>query len=279
MQSTNSVSRPEAVSALESYLGYCLSEGLDELYDDAPVDRTREPVHLAAPNVYVNVNVKSSRVEPQFDLEAAVAEARQAAKACDSLESLYDAIARCQAFADKRDPASPVIKGRGFSETCEKAPILIIGESPGRAEHVSGQAFCGPHGRLLDKILAAGHLQDQTYISHAKFFASHSDSGLTAQDLALSAPFLSRMAELLESRLILFAGAQILRQACGVSGPPNAWRGRDLTPLPQLWGDDTDLKNKARFRAILAPSLLLTQPLAKALVWQDIIRIKHDFDL
>jgi uracil-DNA glycosylase len=44
-----------------------------------------------------------------------------------------------------------IVQGRG-TLPCE---VLFLGEGPGRTEDLLGEAFCGPSGRLLDKIVAA----------------------------------------------------------------------------------------------------------------------------
>ena len=55
-----------------------------------------------------------------------------------------------------------------FGEGNSHAPILIIGEAPGRDEDLQGRPFVGKSGQLLDKILdACGfNRDDHVYISN-----------------------------------------------------------------------------------------------------------------
>ena len=40
-----------------------------------------------------------------------------------------------------------------FGEGSPEAPVMIIGEAPGRDEDIQGRPFVGVSGQLLDKIL------------------------------------------------------------------------------------------------------------------------------
>ncbi|MDD4699867.1 MAG: uracil-DNA glycosylase, partial [Oscillospiraceae bacterium] len=53
-----------------------------------------------------------------------------------------------------------------FGDGYENAKILFVGEAPGEQEDLSGKAFVGRSGQLLDKMLAAVGLdRSKIYIS------------------------------------------------------------------------------------------------------------------
>jgi uracil-DNA glycosylase len=60
-----------------------------------------------------------------------------------------------------------------FGEGPRKAPLMMVGETPGDKEDIAGRPFVGPAGHLLDEALEhAGINRDNTYVTNAvKHFA------------------------------------------------------------------------------------------------------------
>ncbi len=63
-------------------------------------------------------------------------------------QELENACEDCRRCALGRTRTHPVV-GSG----CREAKIMLIGEGPGEQEDLSGEAFVGPAGRLLDEML------------------------------------------------------------------------------------------------------------------------------
>lgn len=63
-------------------------------------------------------------------------------------QELESACGECRRCALGRTRTRPVV-GSG----CREAKIMLIGEGPGEQEDLSGEAFVGPAGRLLDEML------------------------------------------------------------------------------------------------------------------------------
>lgn len=79
------------------------------------------------------------------------------------LEGLHDEIRACTAcrLHENRTHAVP---GEGGTH----APIMMVGEAPGKEEDLSGRPFCGPAGDFFDLLLAdAGIPRDDLYVTSA----------------------------------------------------------------------------------------------------------------
>lgn len=77
-------------------------------------------------------------------------------------ETLEGACAHCRKCR-LWETRTNVVLGRGSRE----ADILFIGEGPGQQEDLTGLAFVGPAGQLLDKMLAAAEIpMERVYIAN-----------------------------------------------------------------------------------------------------------------
>lgn len=80
-------------------------------------------------------------------------------KSWETLEGACYNCRKCRLWETRTN----VVIGVGNRE----ADILFIGEGPGQQEDLQGEPFVGPAGKLLDKMLAAVHLdRQQVYIAN-----------------------------------------------------------------------------------------------------------------
>ena len=79
------------------------------------------------------------------------------------LQALREAASGCRACPLWRDATQTV-----FGAGAARAPVMLVGETPGDREDREGRPFVGPAGHLLDRALAdAGIDRDDTYVTNA----------------------------------------------------------------------------------------------------------------
>ena len=154
------------------------------------------------------------------------------------------------------------------------APILVMGEAPGRDEDREGLPFVGRSGQLLDRMLAAigasrtpGDEQIDVLISNAIFWRPPGNRTPTKAEVAVCLPLMRRIIELTRPRVLLLTGnvptQAIYPDAPGITKARGRWREyrlADGTSVPAL--------------PVYHPAFLLRQPIQKRLAWQDLQAVK-----
>ena len=143
-------------------LKWLIEAGADEALAEEPIDRYAaakiapvardeaaterripEPTRVyAAP-----LPLRPAAIQP---ITPGAASAREIAAACDSLDALRAALERFDGCALKTTAKSLV-----FAAGPADAPVMLIGEGPGRDEDIEGLPFVGRSGQLLDRMLEA----------------------------------------------------------------------------------------------------------------------------
>lgn len=68
---------------------------------------------------------------------------------------LYDRYREDRVFDHLRLPGIKLVPGFG----CTRPKVLLVGEAPGAVENARGRPFCGPSGRMLEKLMGLAELQ------------------------------------------------------------------------------------------------------------------------
>lgn len=187
--------------------------------------------------------------------------ATEAARACKTIPELEAAIKAFDGCALKATATNTVI-ARGNPQ----APLMIIGEAPGRDEDAQGLPFVGESGQLLDKMLKAiGRDESNVYISNLLFWRPPGNRDPSTEELLACKPFIERLIELVQPKLIACAGkfsaATLLGTTQGITRVRGRWheykRG-DLT-IPAM--------------PLLHPAYLLRQPGVKREAWRDMLEL------
>ncbi|MDX2234629.1 MAG: uracil-DNA glycosylase [Hyphomonadaceae bacterium] len=193
---------------------------------------------------------------------SAADDARAAAAAADSLPALRAALEAFDGCALKQTARQTV-----FCDGVEGAPVMVVGEAPGREEDAAGKPFVGRSGQLLDRMLGAIGLSRETnvFISNVIFWRPPGNRPPTQGEIAACLPFIERAVALARPRLLLlsggFAAQTLLKRDDGVM----RLRGKRLTcPLPPL----TD---PLHAMVMLHPAYLLRRPQDKRLAWTDLL--------
>jgi len=94
-----------------------------------------------------------------------------------------------------------------------QAGIMAIGEGPGAQEDLSGRAFVGRAGRVLDDLLRTVGLDPERHLLIANVVKCRPPQNRVPQaaEVAACIPYLRRQIELVQPRVVLLLGATALR--------------------------------------------------------------------
>lgn len=153
------------------------------------------------------------------------------------------------------------------------APLMVVGEAPGREDEVTGDPFSGPTGALLDLMLAAiGRDRADADPARAVYLSNllpwrvpPGGRGPAPAEVALFAPFLRRHLALARPRAVLLLGQSPTTALLG-AGPIAARRG--------TWGEVDGVPVLPSFN----PSYLLNRPTSKREAWADLLSVKAALD-
>jgi uracil-DNA glycosylase family 4 len=219
------------------------------------------PSRPAAP---APLSTGSAAPRPQTRLAASDAdsEGRRIARSTNSLGELEAALARFDGCTLKA-----TAKNLCFYRGAPSAPLMLIGEAPGREEDLEGKPFVGRAGQLLDKMLAAiGLAEADVHITNIVYWRPPGNRTPTPQEAIACRPFLERQIELVKPRLIVALGGAAAKEVLNVSEGIMRLRGK--------WRAVTIGGTTLTALATLHPAYLLRTPAAKQLAWLDLLQIR-----
>ena len=270
MTANPTINPDEARAALK----WLVDAGADEALADAPVDRfavaaeaTVAPARVAAPAPAVArpAPAESPRAIAMAPVAASAGakSAREAAAACATLDELRSAV---EAFDGCQ--LKVTAKHTVFADGHQGAPVMLIGEAPGRDEDLQGLPFVGRSGQLLDRMLNAIGLDRATnaYITNVIFWRPPGNRPPTPEEAAVCAPFLFRHIELKQPKVLVLLGGTPVKHLLGIEDGITRTRGR--------WG--RYVLNGVEIPALptFHPAYLLRQPSAKKQAWLDLVSLK-----
>ena len=149
----------------------------------------------------------------------------------------------------------------------ERAPLMIIGEAPGREEDLEGKPFVGRAGQLLDKMLAAiGMDETNVHITNVVYWRPPGNRTPTPQETLACLPFLERQVALVQPKVVLALGGAAAKglfdAADGIMRMRGKWRELNMGGY------------QAKAMATLHPAYLLRTPAAKGMAWRDLLAVK-----
>lgn len=270
--------------SVRELLAFYLEAGVDTPLVETPADRLADqsnvaPVTTSSPDAprelprstvaELGSKQGAQRHQPGRPLpaaptapEAAIMEARDAARSAASLEELRAILARFHGCALSSTATQLV-----FADGNPRAPIMFVGEAPGRDEDIEGRPFVGRSGKLLDRMMAAiGLDRSSAYIANIIPWRPPGNRTPTPQESQMCLPFIRRQIELANPNVLVCLGQPSMQALLGVKEGIGRTRGRWLTY-------DTGTR-EIRATATLHPAYLLRQPLQKRLAWRDFLSIK-----
>lgn len=194
--------------------------------------------------------------------ENAIASAREIAKNANSIVELKIAIAGFEDCNLKRGAKNLV-----FADGNVDAEIMFIGKSPERDEDMQGIPFSGIAGTLFDKMLASIGLDRQkVYLAPIIPWLTPGSRPPTQAECELCKPFIERHIELAKPKILVTMGNAATRTLLNKKQPVARVRGS--------WEEILIGEHTTMAIPTLNPTYLLKQPAQKALIWEDLLKIK-----
>ncbi len=232
-------------------------------WEDAPKRKS-----LPVPAAQTPTAKRPSTKGAPIPADEAISEAERIAVSCDTLETLIEAIAAFEGCTLREGAKGPVIY-----DGVLKAPVLVMGEAPGKEEDRQGKPFVGRSGHLLDRMLAAIDMsrapvdgQTPVCISNAIYWRPPGNRNPTKAEVATCLPFMRRFIELSDPAVVILTGnvptQSLFPEAPGITRSRGSFRdivteGRTIPALPMFH-----------------PAFLLRQPQQKRLAWRDLLAVK-----
>jgi uracil-DNA glycosylase family 4 len=239
-------------------------EGAEAVYAAAPAKAAsappalgREPV--ARPDLGTKPGAKP-RLRPSPS--SPVDNARALAAAAHSVAELRTAVESFEGCALKG-----TARNTCFTDGMDDAPVLIIGEAPGKDEDEQGKPFVGRSGQLLDRMLSLIGLsrKDNVLISNTIYWRPPGNRDPTQGEIVACLPFVERLIELKQPKLLILTGKAaahtVLKREDGVM----KLRGRRLNYARE------GLVTPINAMVMLHPAYVLRQPQQKRLAWADLL--------
>jgi len=260
----------EALGILQWYV----DAGVDEVIQDLPRDYCVAPI---APTITA-VSTPAKEVPkptssiatppPHHSLAAAIADARKLADSVQTLADLEKAVREFDGCAIKRTATNTV-----FADGNPAAKLMLIGEAPGAQEDIQGIPFCGPSGKLLDRMFGAiGYDRTSFYITNTLFWRPPGNRQPNPEELAICQPFVEKHIALIDPELLVLVGGTATKAVLGTEQGITRLRGKRFTYR-------TPYRDKEYPVAVVYhPSYLLRQPAQKRATWQDLLAIKSSLE-
>ncbi|MEM9964376.1 MAG: uracil-DNA glycosylase [Asticcacaulis sp.] len=266
-------------SEWESYLRFFLDHELEEAYELQPINRTVEenksrfapkpPEAVATLVAPAATTVTGAALRPEnlkyFDLDLAISQAKDLIRSANDMTGLYKALDDFEAFPLKYEGARQRVSGRFANPESQTSDYLIIGDVPDTDEDSNGRVFSGKTGRLMDTILKALGIYDHSYLLPGLYWRPAGGRPATDEDVQLTAIFTQKAIELLRPQRVILLGATGARVTLNTTEGVQKLRGRRF---------DISCTDGHKIPAFASyhPSLVLTQPMAKGLLWRDLLR-------
>ena len=239
-------------------LDWLLELGADEAIGEAPVDRyalgeaARAPKAPPAPAAPM---IAPAAADPVAMARALAAEARPLPELAAAMEG-FD--------CDLKPQARRFV----FADGTAGAPLMVVGEAPGRDEDIEGRPFVGVAGQLLDRMLAAIGRDRAApdpargvYIANVLPWRPPGNRRPETPEIDRWRPFLQRHIELAAPKVLLITG----------NSPALALLGRGgITQIRGQWSEALGRPALPSFH----PSYLLRTPAAKREAWADLLALK-----
>ena len=156
-----------------------------------------------------------------------------------------------------------------FNDGNSKSPVMVVGEGPGQKEDELGKPFVGDAGQLLNKMLAAIHLdRDSVYITNVLPWRPPNNRTPSNKEIIECLPFLQKHIEIVNPSLIILLGATAAKTVLATT--------HSISKLRGSWHNYMNLTiNKPILtRATYHPAFLLRSPKNKRETWDDLKEIQ-----
>jgi DNA polymerase len=148
-----------------------------------------------------------------------------------------------------------------------QAKLVFVGEAPGRDEDLQGEPFVGQAGQLLNKIIQAIQLsREQVYIGNIIKCRPPENRNPEPDEIMACEPFLIKQLQVIRPKLICALGAFAAQTLLKTEEKISSLRGKfhEYQGIPLM--------------PTYHPAYLLRNPNRKREVWEDMKKIKREYD-
>ena len=164
----------------------------------------------------------------------------------------------------------PLHRGRKhlvFGQGNPDARLMFVGEAPGRDEDLEGEPFVGRAGKLLTKIIQSISLQrEDVYIANVIKCRPPMNRNPLPEEIRTCQPFLWKQIEIIRPRIICTLGTFAAQTLLNTTDKISALRGRFY-----------EIGN-SKLMPTFHPAFLLRNPERKRDVWEDMKRIRKEYN-
>jgi len=260
------MSAASAAAALE----WLAEMGADEVIGEVAIDRFAAP--LAKAPARAPVTAAPAPVAAIAPRNEGSSDARAPAAACQSLADIERTLSTFDAC-----PLRKTATNLCLADGNPAAPVMIVGEAPGRDEDIAGKPFVGRSGQLLDRMLAAIGLSRRSedpakavFITNTIFWRPPGNREPTEAETLMCLPFLLRVIEIQKPSLIVCAGKTSFQRLTG--------RSDGILKVRGTWMSFTTGGATIPLLATLHPAYLLRNPAHKRLAWRDLLTLRQALD-
>ncbi|MCH7937997.1 MAG: uracil-DNA glycosylase [Proteobacteria bacterium] len=205
-----------------------------------------------------------SLLPPEGTANGEVTAAVHLARSAGSVDELRRALESFDGCGLKKTATNLV-----FTDGNPESPILFVGEGPGAEEDRQGLPFVGPSGKLLDKMLdSIGLDRTGVLISNTVFWRPPGNRTPTAQETAVCMPFLERLIELVDPKVLVALGGPAAKSLLAETTSVGRLRGKWFSY------STPGLARPIDATALYHPAYLLRSPGQKRVTWSDWLGIK-----
>ena len=177
----------------------------------------------------------------------------------EELKKKINSIENC----NLKDNSKNIIMGDGDINS----PIMLIGETPGKAEDNLVQSFAGEVGVLLNKMLLAINIKrEKVYSTYSINFRPLEDRKPTGQEIKRYSIFLKEHISIINPKIIILMGSTAMEAVTGLSNRISDERGK--------WKEIIFNNKTIPLIITFSPSYLIRLPENKKYSWEDLKKIK-----
>ena len=151
-----------------------------------------------------------------------------------------------------------------FGEGSPNAPLVFVGEAPGREEDLVGKPFIGEAGKLLTRIIQAIDLKrEDVYITNVVKCRPPNNRNPQPDEIKTCLPFLIKQLQVIRPRIICALGRFAAQTLLGTT-----------EKISSLRGNIYEFQN-SKVVPTFHPASLLRNPQWKRQVWEDMQLIQR----